>query len=197
MRIIVQAMEERGPYIEYVKKHLPGAVFCYDEKQDAMDTFLRAMEMAGEGPSVHMEEDVILTKKFYPKLMAVINERRRVLNRQFKTESMIQFFSMRQADLTIKSRWDSNFAMNQCVYHPRGYSRMLLEYSKEWIPANPEHPWGYDTMMNDWLKGRKERHWIHVPSLVDHRVGKSMIGVSSGHGRSSKRQSLTFHDPEE
>jgi hypothetical protein len=33
-----------------------------------MDTFLRAMEMAGDDPCVHMEEDIFLTQDFIGKI---------------------------------------------------------------------------------------------------------------------------------
>ena len=51
-----------------------------------------------------------------------------------------------------------------------------------------EHPNGTDAMVRDFLKDRKEKYWIHCPSLVDHRQGKSVIDPR----RSSKRQSFTF-----
>ena len=67
VRIIVKAVSERQPYIDYLKKNLPQAEFCMDEKRDAFDTWNRAMEMAGSEECVHMEEDVIITKNFYKK----------------------------------------------------------------------------------------------------------------------------------
>lgn len=49
---------------------------------------------------------------------------------------------------------------------------------------------GLDLMVADWLKGRREKYWIHVPSLVQHRTLPSLIDSR----RSTKRQSQTFEE---
>jgi hypothetical protein len=183
VRMIVKAVPERIEYIKYLKKNLPDAEFCIDKKRSAWDTFLRSLEMAGIDACLHMEEDIILTKNFKYKINAVISE---------KPDNFIQFFSMRKKDLTDGSRWDNNFLMNQCWYSPKGYSKAILDFALKWAKDNlDKHPSGTDTMVSDFLKSRKEKYWIHCPSLVDHRVAKSMIDPR----RSSKRQSLTFVDP--
>ena len=153
-----------------------------DQKKSAIDTFLRSLMMAGNEPCIHMEEDVILTKDFYNKIHNAISER---------PKSFIQFFSMRKKDLTEGSRWDGNFLMNQCFYAPDGYSKLMLDYFPKWADKKiKDHPNGTDQMVCDFLKSRKEKYWIHCPSLVDHRIAKSTIDPR----RSSKRQSLTFID---
>ena len=72
MRIIIKAVPERQDFIDYLKQNLPTAEFCMDEKQCAFDTFNRSLEMAGDDPCIHMEEDIILTKDFESKAQAVI-----------------------------------------------------------------------------------------------------------------------------
>ena len=178
MRIIIRAVRDRAPYIDYLTERLPAAEWCFDQKRNAMDTFLRALDMAGNDPVVHMEDDTLLTDGFLPALRAAIAER---------PGRVIQFFSMRKADLSIGSRWDGDFMMGQCFYLPAGYSAALREYWPRW-PGKIEHPTGLDTMVCDWLKSRREKYWLHVPSLVDHRDCKSLINPR----RSTKRQSLTF-----
>lgn len=180
MRFIVRAVKERIDCIEYLRTHLPQAEWCFDQKRDAMDTFLRAMEMAKDEPCVHMEEDILLTQDFVGKINSAIQKR---------PDEVIQFFSMRQADIDIGSRYDRNFIMNQCFYLPATYSRQILEYKNKWADIE-KHPTGTDLMVNDWLKSIKEPYWLYVPSLVQHRVGKSAIDTR----RSSKRQSKTFTD---
>tara|TARA_R110000868_G_scaffold404728_1_gene683187 strand:- start:368 stop:925 length:558 start_codon:yes stop_codon:yes gene_type:complete len=183
VRIIVKAVPTRVDFIFYLKEKLPQAEFCMDERSSAFDTFLRALKMAGNDSCVHMEEDVILTKEFYKKITNEINK---------KPLNFIQFFSMRQKDIIEGSRWDNNFLMNQCWYAPPTYSAMLLDYFENWRIKNLSvHPSGTDTMVCDFLKSRREKYWIHCPSLVDHRVSRSVIDPR----RSSKRQSLTFVDP--
>ena len=158
------------------------AEWCWDRKRDAMDTFLRAMRMAGDDPCIHLEDDIVLAKDFYRRITNAIKDH---------PDNMIQFFSMRKADLEVGSRWDSNYMMNQCHYNPAGYSNLIADYWHEWkeTEEGKANAVGYDTMMNRWLRNRKEKYWIHVPSLVDHRVGKSMIDPRRA---STNRQSKTF-----
>ena len=182
IRIIVKAMPERQSYIDYLKKNLPQAEFCMDEKKDPFDTFIRAFRMAGSDACVHMEEDVILTKNFIQKLWFAINQ---------NPFHIIQFFSMRKADLTIGSRWDKNFIANLCTYYPFQYSYFLAEFFYYWkkSPNGIKNPTGTDTMVADWIKLKKLKYWIHVPNLVDHRVGKSIIDPRRG---TTNRVSKTF-----
>jgi GR25 family glycosyltransferase involved in LPS biosynthesis len=183
MRIIIKAVPQRTEFIDYLKRVLPEAEFCMDQKQDAFDTFLRSLAMAGDEPCIHLEDDIIITERFTQKINAVIAE---------NPNNLIQFFSMRKAkDLTVGSRWDNNYLMNQCFYAPAGYSRQILDYFTQWSKNNLKaHPNGTDQMICDWLKSRKEKYWIHVPSLVDHRIAKSVIDPR----RSSKRQASIFVD---
>lgn len=181
MRYIIRAVKDRTEFIAYLQKHLPEAEWCFDKTRNAMDTFLEAMRMAGDGPCVHMEEDILLTRDFQKKIKAEIDK---------APDEIIQFFSMREADLTKGSRYDSSYMMNQCFYLPAGYSRMIHDFYAVW-DGKVKDPTGTDTMINDWLKSRREKYWISVPSLVEHRVCKSAINPR----RSSKRQSKTFKDP--
>jgi len=188
MRIIVKAVPERLDCIKYLKKHLPNAEFCLDEKRSAIDTLLRSLVMCGKEPCIFLEEDIILTEDFEKKAEKVIRQR---------PMNFINFFSMRKADLEIGSRWDNNFLMAQCYYAPPNHSLQLLSYFGEWrkmitrTESNHSVHTGTDIYIRDFLKSRKEKYWIHCPSLVDHRIMKSAIDSR----RSSKRQSFTFQDP--
>lgn len=184
VRIIIKAVKEQRPYcIKYLQHYLPQAEWCFDKTQDHMDTFLEALRMAGTDACVHMEEDVRLTVGFADKLQAEISQR---------PQHVIQFFSMRKADIETGSRWDNDFLMNQCTYFPAGYSQDLLGYYDAWrVRWLKDHPNGSDLMIKHWLKYRKEKYWIVCPNLVDHRIGVSVINSK----RSSKRQSKTFLHP--
>lgn len=179
-RIIVKAVPARMACVNYLMERIPDAEICFDRVRNHWDTFVRAMEMAGNDPHIAMEEDVVLTRCFREKVEAAIAER---------PDSVIQFFSMRKDDRTVGSRWSRSFCMNQCTYFPRNYPSKVLEFSVRW-PRRSEHPTGTDLMVNDFLRARKEPHWIHVPSLVNHLPLRSEIGR-----RSRGRQSLTFTDP--
>jgi hypothetical protein len=182
MRIIVRAVQSRLNYVDYLRKNLPEAEILFHTTGNAMDTFLKAMIMVGDGPCVHMEDDVIITRDLFKKLELIISER---------PSEVIQFFSMRGDDIKIGSRYDSGrkFMMNQCFYLPPGYSKMIHDYYPTW-PQKEIHKTGYDILIADFLKERKEKYYIHVPSLVQHRVCKSVINPK----RPVCRQSKTFVD---
>ncbi len=129
MRIIIKAVKDRQEFIDYLAERLPHAEFCFDEKRCAFDTFLRSLEMAGDDPAIHMEEDILITKDFVKKANAVITG---------KPFNLIQFFSMRKKDITVGSRWDNDFLMNQCFYAPPMYSKQMRNFYESW--------------KDDWLK---------------------------------------------
>jgi len=189
VKIIIRGVPDRQEYIDYLNRVLPEAVWCMDtrfytepdSKIRHMKNFIDALMMGADIPCVHMEEDIIITKDFINKLNNVITQR---------PNELIQFFSMRGDDIKKGSRYDNNYIMNQCFYLPAGYGRQISEYYTRWDRL-AELPSGSDLMINDWLKTRKEKYWIHVPSLVEHRVTRSMIEKR----RPQRRQSKTFIDP--
>jgi len=182
MRIIARAVRSRVECVEYLKVYLPEAVILFDTTGNAMDTFLSAMILAGSDACVHMEEDIFITKNFVEKLEKAVFDR---------PLEVIQFFSMRGDDLKIGSRHDCGrtFMMNQCFYLPAGYSKMIHDYYPRW-PQKDYHKTGYDILIADFLKERKEKYYIHVPSLVQHRNCQSVINPK----RPRFRQSKTFVD---
>lgn len=182
-QIIVRAVRERAEMVEYLQRHIPDLRVVWDERRDGFDTLDRALELAGELPAVHIEEDILLTEGFREKLEAEIAER---------PETPIQFFSMRGADLRIGSRYDRgrNYLMFQCTYLPQRMSANFREFAQCWNIGHPEHPGGMDLALRDFFVERRIGYWLHCPSLVDHRVGRSMLSP-----RSSTRTSLTFESP--
>lgn len=186
-RIIIRGVPWRQGMIDYLARELPDAEWVIDTPADpkadnrgrATQSFLRALLLAGDGPAVLMEDDVTLCPAFRRKLEAEIAARPR---------NVIQFFSMRSADLTVGSRWDRKYMMSQCTYFPAGYCAQLAAYLPRWCASHPEDPGGYDVLVDQWLRERKEPFWIRCPSLVDHRVAASVMDRR----RSSKRQARTF-----
>jgi GR25 family glycosyltransferase involved in LPS biosynthesis len=181
MRIIIKAIKERNQYFDYLKEKIPMAEWCFDEQKSAYHTFVKGLRMAGDDPCVFMEDDVLVCDNFYNRLCSVIKQ---------KPRNIIQFFSMRKDDHRIGSRWDNKFCMNQCHYHPPKVSRFMADFADTWVNRKTD-PNGYDLMMRDFMKSRKEKYWIHVPNLVDHRVGVSMIDKRRA---STNRQSFTFKE---
>tara|TARA_R110000822_G_scaffold24746_1_gene75144 strand:- start:1368 stop:1931 length:564 start_codon:yes stop_codon:yes gene_type:complete len=184
MRYILRTCKGRESYVDYIAKQIPSVEICFDDRGGAMWNFIKSLEITGDDPVVNIEDDIVITKNFQEKAMAVINE---------KPDSVIQFFSMRKADKTIGSRWDSgaSYLMAQCTYFPSKVSKGLLAYSKKYDRIDHKSQ-PLDSMVADYLKKTKQRYWIHCPSLVDHRVGVSMIDSRRA---KTNRQSFTFEDP--
>lgn len=159
---------------------IPNLAVCCDVDRNAMHTFRNSLIMAGAGPCVNMEDDIILCTDFMHKIAEEIDKR---------PNDVIQFFSMRKEDITTGSRYINGglFSMNQCFYLPSGMSKAILDYMDRWTRYD-EHPTGYDILMADFFKENRIKYWNVCPNLVDHKVMQSRINKR----RSSKRQSLTF-----
>lgn len=180
MKAIIRAVPERmGIVRSFTGQIAPikTIISCDHQRQGAMKNFYMALSLAGEDSAIHMEDDVELTSDFSGKIIRAINRR---------PNDVIQFFSMRQADIDFGSRYDSNFIGGLCFYLPKGMSRAILEY--KW-PGIEKHPSGLDLMVNDFLKENKIKYYIHVPNLVDHLPIKSAIDPRRG---STNRVSKTF-----
>lgn len=179
--IVIRTCPGRERFVEYLLRRLPKAVVVRDQTRNAMDTFREALRVVGQCAAVHMEDDVILTNRFVEKLMSGIGD----------GMSVVQFFSLRKSDLEFGTRLEPGrtFLMGQCFYLPSGMSADILAFSREW-PGLDKHPTGLDTMVGDFLRSRKVRYRLHVPSLVQHRNCRSAINPR----RSSSRQSPSFED---
>jgi hypothetical protein len=180
MKYIIRACEERELWVKEMISKIPSAEVVWDNNRNAMDTFLRALDVVGDDDAVHLEDDAILCAEFTEK------SARSIAN---ASGSPVQFFSMRSADQTAGGRWEpgSRFSATVAFYLPPGSSRAVLEYASSW-PRLEEHPTGFDLMVADWMKTHRLRYWIEVPNLADHRFGRSLINPS----RSRYRRSLTF-----
>jgi len=188
MKFIVRTVEPRD--ISALVNNIPGLIVVKDQIRDAMDTFYRSLEAAGDDAAVNMEDDIILCDNFYDRIREVIAAH---------PDDVIQFFSMRKDDLTIGTRYipGSQYLMNQCFYLPAGMSKDLLEWSRVARKKDGELysqdksvivGAGCDTLMAMYFKDKKIKYLNWCPNLVDHIEGKSVIDPR----RSSKRQSLTF-----
>ena len=160
-----------------------GATVVWDQVQDSMETWMRMLRTAGEGPGIFLEDDIELTPNWRTKIEAAIAER---------PDDVIQFFSIRKKDLELGSRYEAgrNFSMNQCYYLPPGAASDLLAYAPGWLLDHPESPNAYDWVMRGWMQRDRRRYWMHVPSLVQHKKWRSVIDPR----RSSGRASVTFEE---
>jgi hypothetical protein len=153
----------------------------WDETHNAMDTWRKTMGALGKKAGIVLEDDVVLADGWRDKIEAVIEQH---------PNEVIQFFSMRGADLTVGSRYEPGrtFMMNQCYYLPAGAAEELLEFSHNWETEHPEYKTGYDILMSEWMRQEGLRYWLQVPSLVQHERWTSEINSK----RPRTRQSKTF-----
>ena len=189
MKVIVRMVESRRFLVEQnLKPFIPNLEICLETAKEyhsnnAYWTFQRALEMVGDEDCLHLEDDIILTSDFMNKVNKVIKE---------NPNKVIQFFSMRKADLEIGSRMESGrtFMCALCFYLPKGMSKDLRRYNEQWEFDNADQMHGapLDVALADYLKSKKLKYYINVPSLVDHLPIVSSIDKR----RSSKRQSKTF-----
>ena len=189
-KFILMTCDGREEFAQYVKDRIPKVLVSYDTftdpgkfKNTSYRNAQQAWKMAGDDSCVQLEDDILLCDDFVKKCINAINER---------PNDVIQFFSMRKKDLTEGSRYEngSNFLMHQCYYLPKGMAKKIYEYSIEFEEQckQDEHISPNDLVTRYYFQKNKIKYWVHVPSLVDHRVAKSSIDPR----RSSKRQSLTF-----
>jgi len=181
---IIRAIDERREMVSELTARIPEAKVVWDKTRNAMDTFIAALAAAGDGPALHLEDDVILAPGFDRIASACIEQR---------PQTVINFFSRRKEDLNPKhltagGRWTRELWGALCFYLPQGYSKQLLSYFPVW-PGFDKDPTGVDIMVSDFLKSRKERLWICLPNPADHRVGPSAIDRR----RAKDRRSRTFH----
>jgi len=174
--------------ISVLVKNIPGLIIANDsdvEGHNGMTNFINACRIAGDGPAVHLEDDIVLCGNFYERITAIINEH---------PDDVIQFFSMRKDDLTIGTRYidGSRFMMNQCFYTPPGFSREIVEYYERGWKGIVKNPTGYDLMMADLMKEKHMKYLNIVPNLVNHKIQKSIINPRRP---MKNRQSLTFEGP--
>lgn len=146
-----------------------------------MDTWRMVLEAARLDPVIILEDDVILTPSWREKIEEVIAAH---------PDDIIQFFSMRKADLTVGSRYEPGrtFMMNQCYYLPADVAAHLRDFSVGWEELYPADANGYDILMAKWMQATGRKYWLHVPSLVQHRDWRSEIHER----RPRNRQSKTF-----
>jgi len=180
MLYIVRAMDARRHYVDAIREQIPSIVVVSGEGLgNAYDTYLLSLQVAGNRAHVMLEDDSILTSNFTEKVDCAIAQH---------PNSVIQFFSRREKDITVGSRWDTNYINAQCTYIPAGYAAPLHAFSVMWREKHFEHPTGLDLAVNAFLRSRKEKYWIHIPSLVNHAVTVSLIDKR----RSTKRQAKVF-----
>lgn len=189
MRVIIRAVPARaGELHDYLRERLPDATWLMeqDEVSKAAGTraLIRAFREQGTAGAVHLEDDVILTRDFNAKVAAAVGP--------YWTR-MVQMFSQRKEDTKVGSRWEagSSFINAQAFYVPGSLAAPLADFYENdldwdnWPGGTP-----MDAGIATFLKERKLRYRVHVPSLVQHRGVKSTVSHAA-----TGWHSPTFVDP--
>ena len=179
MLYVIRAVREREEFVKEILEQIPEAVVYYDDKfHNAFKSYLYVCEHIIKGqPAVLLEDDVILTYNFKEKAERVID---------IFPDTLIKFFSLSKKN--TKPYWEKgrNYCSSCCEYFPKGFSLKVVKAYESW-PDKYKHPTAYDYLVG-YTWGNNKEFLVWNPSLVQHRVAKSIINPK----RSSKRQSITF-----
>ena len=169
---------ERLRWAEGLAEELPQAELVLDRHHSAYDTMLRALLLQGDEGAWHFEDDAILTSRW---------EVKAEWERSQHPDRVIQGFSRLKADAEVGSRWMAGRTFYYCIcfWVPGAMARPLHDHLKAWWDERGHDEEAFDYAMQTFI----HRYWLVVPSLVQHREAKSMIG---GPGRHPHRQSSTF-----
>lgn len=187
MKIIITTCDGREEYVQSLIESIPNAIVNKDDFKDAgpyvstaFYNFQRTMKMAGNSDLLYLEDDIILCDNFLQRIEKAKSE---------YPNEVIQFFSMRNKDLTIGTRREpgSSYMMMQCTYFPMGVARGIYEHSMTYYEEKHKIA-PNDPCVADYLRKNKISYIIYVPNLVDHIIGTSKVSSR----RSSKRISKTF-----
>ena len=172
---------ERYQWAQELRDYLPEARLIEDREHNGYETFQRALEAQGSEDAWHLQDDAVLTSRWLQKAR---------WERATHPDTVIQGFSRRCDDLTVGSRWMNARGFNYgiCWFLPGRLAPGLLAFSRTWPRRPPVEKCSLDTMTADYLATVRERYWLVVPSLVQHREGPSMVDGR----RARARQSKTF-----
>lgn len=84
--------------------------------------------------------------------------------------------------------------MNQAIAMRRSVLEGFPDWAPTWYLKNPGHVLAQDMMLAGWLSLRKVKLMKHVPSLVQHRLGRTTAVRSRAQNRRSETYRLAFGD---
>lgn len=186
MLFIVRAHEPRRANVDYLSHRIRDLVEVWDTTERGWWwTMLDALRFT-DGPAVHLEDDVLLTRDFEAKVDAAL---------EGHEHEVVQLFSQLDGESRYSQGWimRGGFVGAQCFYLPAGYGPMIATFVGD-HDIRQQHPHGPDLAVGAFLEARSESYWIHSPSLVQHDVLPS--GVFPTRRFAKPRTSPTFVDPD-
>lgn len=180
---------ERIENAKKISEHIPELVIYEGDNNDVFNKYIRCFNIDNcfDGVVV-LEDDILLCKGFYNKIMEVICKHR---------ETVISFFEKPNSKKELKTSFNSgyDFMFNQCNYYPRWAcdlfkDKQTIDRFKDWY-INSGKKWiaPIDIYIANVLGENKIKYLMKVPFLVQHLPMKSMLG-----NRSTKRQTKYFID---
>lgn len=155
-----------------------GGQVIWDQDFSGLETFLKVLEAAGDGPFILLEDDVILAKDWRRRVEVVIRKHPKML---------ILFFSMHPIDMVMGSRRmePDTYYSTLCAYFPPTYAARIRAWVGDRRPAYLKQ--FHDHTPGAWLKAERpgERYWLEVPSLVQHRGDLESVTASRRKNRLS------------
>lgn len=169
-----------------IKKQIPNCILYYGDNDNVFDKFINCFRLEPEYDGlVLLEDDIILCKDFYKKIMAEI---------EGKPDDVISFFESPLTKKELKSGYmpPSKFLYNQCNYYPAKVCKLIPDEKtiadfKNWYYKKWSYP--SDEYINFVLVRNKIRYFMKVPFLVQHHAWESTWGA-----RGKTRQTKFFID---
>lgn len=157
-----------------------GGRVVWDEDRSGYATFLRVLDAIGDDAAWVLEDDVDLCADWTTRAAEVVAAHPGMVIRAFSLGPLtgpvpgLGFYSM------------------ACTFLPTGVARAIREFART-LPLRVRRSEAldqlHDHLVGLWLDAQGLDYWLHTPSLVQHRIGPSLIDPR---GRGLDRQSPTF-----
>ncbi len=138
----------------------------YDFKHESVKSFIEQMRLISNDDALFMEDDIIFCDNFINKVNEVIAQ---------YPNQIINFFFQPLAYLQTSEVKGKKFLYNQCVYYPKGISKIIADKMQELIDNGIE--WKqYDEIEGAALDALGINFIQYRPMLVQHIGVNSIIG---------------------
>lgn len=157
-----------------------GGTIVWDRGRNPYKTFLRVLETIGDEPAWVIEDDVDLCDDFTARAAEVADTH---------PDLIIRAFSLGTRTGLVPG---VEFYSTVCTYYPAGAAAGILAYAAGLTKEDHRREaldQLHDHLVGLWLDSTGQSYWLHTPSLVQHRIGPSLIDPR---GRDKDRRSPTF-----
>lgn len=191
IKFILMAFEtpERLLNIEILKNNIPNLEVYLGDNDDIFIKYLNCFKIDSSFDGVVvLEDDILLCKDFYSKILDVISKNKDVT---------ISFFEKPNSKKELITKMNSGyeFMFNQCNYYPKNICDLLLDdeeiihFKSNYFKKHKIWKAPIDLYIGDVLGRNKIKYLMNVPFLVQHLDFKSTLG-----NRSTNRQTKYFID---